>query len=546
MTPTRPDPVPARSSALSALGSPRLVLAASGLGLATACVAPPTLVGRDAPPSPDRAEPPTFHLSVYDAAGRPWSALDAPRSPTLVIEANVPLAPSADAFLLLRGEADEPLRRDLAHAPLNSSTEARRILAEVEAREGRLQLRPKTPLAPGELFTVAVAPWAVAGRAARPAAAFFARLEVSSSPEAGAAVFASVPADGTSEVPTNLAAILVAFDGRIQAEAAALEVRSDSGAIAGTASVGDCGEMGAPGVSCIRFMASAPWPAGESVSFATSSVLRDATGAAVPTFRGSFRIGGGPDRVPPGLLAERECPLDGESTPAGCAVATDVTWSLETVVDEPARLELRGPDGFVRRLAPRGDARLQLHGLMPGVRAPAILRIEDLAGLVTHVALEIATHDDLPTVTVSEVCADPEGPEPAQEWVELHNFGTMPVELRGMSLSDREESLGTTFTTTRTLAPGSRIVVASDAFDPDRAGVPPGASVLRVGRTLVSGGLANSGEPVYLRDARARRLALVPAMPSRAGACVVRREDAGPRADSRGDFHYAPCSPGFR
>jgi hypothetical protein len=94
------------------------------------------------------------------------------------------------------------------------------------------------------------------------------------------------------------------------------------------------------------------------------------------------------------------------------------------------------------------------------------------------------------------------------------------------------------------LLPGEHVLLVGDAFDPDAAGVLPGATLIRVGRTIVSSGITNRGEALYLRDAMQRRLAFVPAMEGFEDRCVIRREEVPMRRDVPESFDYAACTPG--
>jgi hypothetical protein len=156
----------------------------------------------------------------------------------------------------------------------------------------------------------------------------------------------------------------------------------------------------------------------------------------------------------------------------------------------------------------------------------------------------IATTEPLAPLTITEICADAEGPEPAQEWVEIANVGDAAVSLEGLAISDRDDLAGTPLGSTRVLVPGARVILVGEGFDPDLAGAPPGAPLVTVGRTIVASGLANGGEPLYLRDAQGHRLAHVPALAGEEGRCVVRRDGGEPRADAITEFHYDACTPG--
>jgi hypothetical protein len=151
-------------------------------------------------------------------------------------------------------------------------------------------------------------------------------------------------------------------------------------------------------------------------------------------------------------------------------------------------------------------------------------------------------------VTIDEVRVDPLGPEPAQEYVEVLNFGASDVSMQGFSLTNDAFAQGQLILGDPGLAPGERALVVSPDFDVnDRSdgALPAGVRLLRLARPLA---LRNDGSALYLRDAAGRRLASAPALaPERAGQCVYRvpGEDARsgePLAFAR-DVHGG-CTPG--
>lgn len=217
---------------------------------------------------------------------------------------------------------------------------------------------------------------------------------------------------------------------------------------------------------------------------------------------------------------------------------------MDVAVSEPVRIELPRSTGVLRWLAPRGMVSLSIEDLAAGTSEPVDLVLVDLAGLRTSVPIVITTQPALAPITITEVCANPVGAEPDQEWIELTNVGDVPARLSGLGISDRDDEPGTALFTKRSLVPGARILLVGEDFDADAAGVPPGTPLVVVGRTIVTSGIANSGETLFLRDDVGQRLASVPALAGREGECLVRDADAHARADAIDDFHYDACSPG--
>jgi hypothetical protein len=138
-----------------------------------------------------------------------------------------------------------------------------------------------------------------------------------------------------------------------------------------------------------------------------------------------------------------------------------------------------------------------------------VLRAEDLAGNAAERELLVGLGEDIeaPLLGLGEILANPRGPEPQQEFVEL-------VDLRsegavqawsGLVLADREAAVITgdegdalpEFST----RPGERVLVVAAGYDANEGSdVAPatGTTLVRVDGSLAAGGLKNAGEPVSL------------------------------------------------
>ena len=103
-----------------------------------------------------------------------------------------------------------------------------------------------------------------------------------------------------------------------------------------------------------------------------------------------------------------------------------------------------------------------------------------------------------PPIAITEVLANPAGPEPQQEYVELRNLGQADVTLGGLRLQD---SKGGDDLPAETLGAGAYALVVTASYDPEEGSDPPpraGTLLVRVDTRLGSDGLSNSGEPVEL------------------------------------------------
>src|SRR5262249_60547990 len=115
-------------------------------------------------------------------------------------------------------------------------------------------------------------------------------------------------------------------------------------------------------------------------------------------------------------------------------------------------------------------------GQPPDPRTPMRGTPTSLAGVETPFSIEVLTGKAGPHVILNEVLANPLGAEPAEEWVEVVNDGTAPVDLTGFSL---ELSEGPTLLPAATLKPGPFALVVAGTFETnDGRHVPPAASTL--------------------------------------------------------------------
>jgi hypothetical protein len=168
-----------------------------------------------------------------------------------------------------------------------------------------------------------------------------------------------------------------------------------------------------------------------------------------------------------------------------------------------------------------------------------------LGGEVIDFALEIETAVARPHVVLNEVLADALGAEPAQEWIEIVNDGSVAVDLSGMTLADAG---GNVALPAAPLEPGGFALLVREDFraeDQDPA-LAEDVLVVRV-PVLAKNGLGNSGEALALHDASGALLSRFPALASkRAGVSLARRRPEAPDSDPASfAAHAAPgASPG--
>lgn len=137
-------------------------------------------------------------------------------------------------------------------------------------------------------------------------------------------------------------------------------------------------------------------------------------------------------------------------------------------------------------------------------------------------------------VVLNEVLFDPLGPEPHQEFIELHNHGEAPISLEGWTIADEggEDPLPPG----ATLPAGGFAVIVSGRYEPGAGGDPPpaaGALMLALSDAIGSQGLRNGGEELTLRDAEGQVVSLFTpsATPPPSGTSIERREAYGPDGD---------------
>ncbi len=510
--------------------------------LAAGCLEPPILpeVGPRADARRvDAYAPAPIELRALDKRGEavPLDAL----ARRFEFEVARPAGVSDEAFvlLLLPGEVDALRDADLRARRLTERLLAGAVPLQREAFDGHVRARPMLYASPDSRWSLVAAELDHEGR---PVDARVWPLHVSASPDAGARVIASWPAQGTARVPTALGEVSLQLDGHVDLSAARFRLVHEAGEVPGELREVPCASLGFDAGTCLQWVPSELLQPRITYELDMTD-LRDLRSAEVPGFALSF-VTGDEAPTPPHVRAPASCAVDEQMTRWGCVLPTDATWTLSLSLDAPARVELEWGDQVVRVLAPRGDALLSLNDLPSGTTRTATLTMTSLSSMALQTELSVTTHALLAPIVISEVCANPTGNEPDAEWVELLNAGTEEASLAGLHIADRSDAEGNVIASVRTLLPGERVLLVGDAFDADAAGVLPGVTLIRVGRTIVPSGITNRGEALYLRDAMHRRLAFVPAMEGFEDRCVIRRAEAPLRRDVRESFDYAACTPG--
>ncbi|MCS6797642.1 MAG: lamin tail domain-containing protein [Myxococcota bacterium] len=481
---------------------------------------------------------------VLDRDGYEVSTDRVPPWPRLEVHMSAPLASSSPGPLLLRGHADATLLEDAARPPLRMATRARAVSAVTEHDEHGVTLVPIERLRPGaHVLLVPADAIDVMGRTLGTPLV----VELSVVAEESIRWTDVWPADGTAGVPPRLPFAAVRFETTTWRDGA-VEARliDDTGEpLDTTGTEAACEEVGWHGGHCLLLRLRNELPRGREVRVRVQGESLDTDGVPSDGIVARWRVLLEDDTDPPRLRPDR-CEPGSIATPAGCAWVDDARLELVVRASEPVRLWLHQAGGArTSAVAGRGEARLQLPVAELGRPHRVRVRAVDAAGLEHHVSLELDPSTELAPLAVTEVCADPEGREPDQEFVEIVHHGRTPLVLDGYRLRDATGEdvlvLGAP------VPPGARVLVVGRGFDADLARVPGGTMLIRVDGPLGSGGLSNAGEAIGLLDPAGRHVSGAPAMrPARPGACIVRTV-SDPRARDAEAFAHDPegtCTPG--
>lgn len=480
---------------------------------------------------------------VTDHLGREWVADRAPRRPRIEIELSAILAATGDRIedgvLVIDAEDtdEDTLREDLERKPLRVAHE-RAMVDFIVRGERTLEIETET-LETGHAYLVAIAPWARSTEGMKMDESFVARFEVRAS-NAGAVVVDAWPAPGAAGVDQAIPFAAIRFDDEVDG-IEAITFEGPDGAVHTTKERVPCAEIGWEDGECVALRWDGELRPDREYTWTVTDYVRDRGGAPVGPWTGRFET----STATPLTTIAHECAID--ELPVGdvCAFTDDSALELRVIGSAPFRAFLELEGRFARGVAPRGEVALQLRGLPADARLRGTLRLEGYTQ--THVEpIEVSTTPILAAITISEVRADPRGPEPHQEYVELVNFGAVPVSLQDHRIADRADREGDVMGPA-TIPPRGRALVVAPTFTPDHPDdppVPPGTILIRLDGSIASGGLSNAGEPVYLRDPEGRRLSMVPAMASPgAGTCWARVDES--RVGDRARFVARECRPGL-
>jgi hypothetical protein len=301
------------------------------------------------------------------------------------------------------------------------------------------------------------------------------------------------PAAGASAVPLNLAGVTVRFPSPIVWGPGGLVICDGQPAPVPASAPADvpCA-AGAEG-ACYRVQLTGSLPASAACTVSIAVGAADATGTPIAAGAiGVFQDADAPDVTPPVLASV---------TVSAAGPCLDVSFATDepatgTIVIQAGGVELETPAGAG---ATSFEVGIPLGGLPPTTSATVTVKATDLAGnTAISSPFAFTTPVALPPIAITEVLANPKGPEPQQEYVELRNLGDADVSLGGLRLAD---SKGGDDLPAEVLAAGGYALVVTSTYDPAEGSDPApraGTLLVRVDTRLGSDGLSNSGETVQL------------------------------------------------
>ena len=287
------------------------------------------------------------------------------------------------------------------------------------------------------------------------------------------------------------------------------------------------------GAACLRFQASGAAGAG---AWVPPPLVTAADGTALRLSPAPIRAGGAAEPSP-----TLGCEADEIVFGPGCVrVADDRLFGRAPDVPLLWAVAGSGVDSVLTTSA--GDP-FVITGLPPATDVALDVAAIDAHGTLFRMQSTAVTAAPMPHVIINEVVADPQGPEPAAEWVEIVNDGPAPADLGGYTLLDGG---GETALPTATLAPGAFALLVNESFDEQAcsgACPAPGTLILRVPH-LGKNGISNAGEALTLRDGGGAVVSRFPPSPKpKAGKSVARRTPAAPDLLSA-SFALAEPTPG--
>ncbi len=212
------------------------------------------------------------------------------------------------------------------------------------------------------------------------------------------------------------------------------------------------------------------------------------------------------DESPPALTAPN-CGPSERLEEQMCIAEGPVSASIRFATDEAAEVDITPIAGLRAGVVSAPwvtEHHLAVAGLTEGISSLVPFNIKDINGNQQEIDVEVVGAAG-PPIAITEVLADPFGPEPGQEFVEIINLGVSEVDLSGWMIDDGGDANGGVFPAGTTLGAGRVAVIVSAAYDLDD-GLDPApdsaALVIALEKSVGSNGLKNSeAESIELYNA---------------------------------------------
>ncbi len=301
------------------------------------------------------------------------------------------------------------------------------------------------------------------------------------------------PSAGAADVPLNLAAVTIRFPIAVTVPNGSVTIKGAAQSVAvGVPRASVCPDS-RPGTCVEIALAEALMPAATYVVAVARDII-DNQGHALPAGPfGQFVTASDVDLTAPAILGL-------SIQPSGPCVLVNFQ------TDEPAAATVVLRSGNAGRDVPAGAGTVQFAvavsvvAFEPGNDLEIVVRARDLAGNVTEsAAVTLRVPMNFLSVAITEIHANPAGPEPVEEFVEVKNLGSAPLALAGLSIEDAK---GSDTLSAFTLDAGAYALIVPAAFDPvSPVDTPPmaGTRLVRVDSRLGFDGLSNGGETIRLR-----------------------------------------------
>jgi hypothetical protein len=212
------------------------------------------------------------------------------------------------------------------------------------------------------------------------------------------------------------------------------------------------------------------------------------------------------DSEPPVILPAA-C-VDGQILKGGvCLLQRAMTSLVFFNTSESASVEINWPEGtkgIILSKSPATAHEVLVTGLKEGEKYQLQVALTDGANNKTETLIFVEGSSGY-TVSITEIMADPNGAEPAQEFVEIANYGTADIDISGWMIDDNGDANGDLIPQGSILKAHEVALLVSESYNPlDTLDPSPvdGTHIIRLTSAIGTSGLKNSeAESVELYDA---------------------------------------------